>query len=384
MKNYNWATLGCGVIANELAQAMAAHGRTLYGVANRTHSKAVDFAKKYGVTKVYDQIEDIFSDPEVDIIYISTPHNTHIKYLRQALAAGKHVLCEKSITLNAAELTEAKQLAEKLGMSDKSVSKWERGVCLPDVSVYKELCSILGISLNEFLAGEDIAQENMIQKSETNIIEVIRDNIDKQKCLKVMKCILLVISICAVSVIGFTIYRLKKPQNYISPVAKDSIEMQTAELLAGPDGAFVYKFITTDEYKKLRLHIYRYESGKLSDQDKVEMGFEDIGSPKSGEIVMVPDFDNYVIKLIISGGGSRLSTEIPILENVENREYYGRTATEIKNVIDIKYNKQQPLIAFVYDNDEMNVPTLDDFINNQTDYLSKNDYVYYVAFEFCK
>ena len=72
-----------------------------------------DFAKKYGVTKVYDQIEDIFSDPEVDIIYISTPHNTHIKYLRQALAAGKHVLCEKSITLNAAELTEAKQLAEK-------------------------------------------------------------------------------------------------------------------------------------------------------------------------------------------------------------------------------------------------------------------------------
>ena len=255
-----------------------------------------------------------------------------------------------------------KQLAEKLGMSDKSVSKWERGVCLPDVSVYKELCSILGISLNEFLAGEDIAQENMIQKSETNIIEVIRDNIDKQKCLKVMKCILLVISICAVSVIGFTIYRLKKPQNYISPVAKDSIEMQTAELLAGPDGAFVYKFITTDEYKKLRLHIYRYESGKLSDQDKVEMGFEDIGSPKSGEIVMVSDFDNYVI----------------------NREYYGRTATEIKNVVDIRYDKQQPLIAFVYDNDEMSVPTLDDFINSQTDFLSKNDYVYYVAFEFCK
>ena len=277
-----------------------------------------------------------------------------------------------------------KQLAEKLGMSDKSVSKWERGVCLPDVSVYKELCSILGISLNEFLAGEDIAQENLIQKSETNIIEVIKDNINKEKCLKVMKYILLVISIFALSVLGFAIYRLKKPQNYISPVAKDSIEMQTAELLAGPDGAFVYKFITTDEYKKLRLHIYRYESGKLSDQDKVEMGFEDIGSPKSGEIVMVSDFDNYVIKLIISGGGSRLSTEIPILENVENREYYGRTATEIKNVVDIRYDKQQPLIAFVYDNDEMSVPTLDDFINSQTDFLSKNDYVYYVAFEFCK
>ena len=277
-----------------------------------------------------------------------------------------------------------KQLAEKLGMSDKSVSKWERGVCLPDVSVYKELCSILGISLNEFLAGEDIAQENLIQKSETNIIEVIKDNINKEKCLKVMKYILLVISIFALSVLGFAIYRLKKPQNYISPVAKDSIEIQTAELLAGPDGAFVYKFITTDEYKKLRLHIYRYESGKLIDQDKVEMGFEDISSPQSGEIVMVPDFNNYVIKLIISGDGNKLSTEFPVLENVEDKEYYGRTATEIKNVVDIKYNKQQPLIAFVYDNDEMNVPTLDNFINSQTDFLSKNDYVYYVAFEFCK
>ena len=277
-----------------------------------------------------------------------------------------------------------KQLTEKLGMSDKSVSKWERGVCLPDVSVYKELCSILGISLNEFLAGEDIAQENLIQKSETNIIEVIKDNINKEKCLKVMKYILLVISIFALSVLGFAIYRLKKPQNYISPVAKDSIEIQTAELLAGPDGAFVYKFITTDEYKKLRLHIYRYESGKLIDQDKVEMGFEDISSPQSGEIVMVPDFNNYIIKLIISGDGNKLSTEFPVLENVEDKEYYGRAATEIKNVVDIKYNKQQPLIAFVYDNDEMNVPTLDNFINSQTDFLSKNDYVYYVAFEFCK
>ena len=277
-----------------------------------------------------------------------------------------------------------KQLAEKLGMSDKSVSKWERGVCLPDVSVYKELCSILGISLNEFLAGEDIAQENMIQKSETNIIEVIRDNINKQKCLKVMKCILLVIAICAVSIIGFTIYRLKKPQNFIAPLAEDSIEMQTAKLLAGADGAFIYKFITTDEYKKLRLHIHRYESGRLSNQDKVEIGFEDIGSPKSGEIVMVPDFDNYVIKLIISGDGNKLSTEIPILENVEDREYYGRSATEIQNIVDIRYNKQQPLIAFLYDDETMSVPALDDLINSQTEFISNNDYVYYVAFEFCK
>ncbi len=113
MKEYKWATLGCGVIANELAQALAANGRKLYAVANRTHAKAVAFAERYGIEKVYDQIDDVFDDDEVDIIYISTPHNTHISYLRKALRAGKHVLCEKSITLNAEELTEAVQLAQQ-------------------------------------------------------------------------------------------------------------------------------------------------------------------------------------------------------------------------------------------------------------------------------
>ena len=53
MKTYRWATLGCGVIANELAQAMQKDGRTLYGVANRTYENAVAFAKKYEVEKVY-------------------------------------------------------------------------------------------------------------------------------------------------------------------------------------------------------------------------------------------------------------------------------------------------------------------------------------------
>ena len=110
---YNWASLGTGVIANELAQALEALGGKLYSVANRTYDKGVAFAEKYGIEKVYKEIDQVFEDPEVDIIYISTPHNTHINYLRKALAAGKHVLCEKSITLNSEELTEAIQLAEE-------------------------------------------------------------------------------------------------------------------------------------------------------------------------------------------------------------------------------------------------------------------------------
>lgn len=110
---YKWATLGTGVIANELAQALQSLGGNLYSVANRTYDKGLAFAQKYGIQKVYQTIDEVFEDPEVDIIYISTPHNTHINYLRKALAAGKHVLCEKSITLNSEELEEAIALAEE-------------------------------------------------------------------------------------------------------------------------------------------------------------------------------------------------------------------------------------------------------------------------------
>lgn len=133
MKTYNWAVLGCGTIANELAQAMAKEGRTLYGVANRTYENGVKFAEKYKVSKFYSSIEEIFLDDSVDIIYLSTPHNTHISYLREALKHGKHVLCEKSITLNGAELAKAQKLA-----IDHQVILAE-AMTLYHMPIYKEL-----------------------------------------------------------------------------------------------------------------------------------------------------------------------------------------------------------------------------------------------------
>ena len=68
-------------------------GKTLYAVGNRTHEKAVTFAEKYQVAKVYDDFHEMFTDPDVDVIYITTPHNTHIGFVREALKNKKHVLC---------------------------------------------------------------------------------------------------------------------------------------------------------------------------------------------------------------------------------------------------------------------------------------------------
>ena len=134
---YNWASLGTGVIANELAQALEALGGKLYSVANRTYDKGVAFAEKYGIEKLYEEIDQVFEDPEVDIIYISTPHNTHINYLRKALAAGKHVLCEKSITLNSEELAEAIQLAEENHV------KLAEAMTIFHMPIYRKLAEII-------------------------------------------------------------------------------------------------------------------------------------------------------------------------------------------------------------------------------------------------
>ena len=109
MREYKLVSIGCGAIANELAKS----GVKLYGVANRSYDKALAFANKYGIERVYKNIDDVYKDRDVDIIYISTPNNTHISFIKDALSAGKHVLCEKSITLNSKELEEAVELAEK-------------------------------------------------------------------------------------------------------------------------------------------------------------------------------------------------------------------------------------------------------------------------------
>ncbi len=110
---FNWAILGCGNIANEFARERTKMGGKVYSVANRTYEKAVDFAEKYNIEKVYENIDELFSDENVDIVYIATPHNKHIEYIVKALENNKHVLCEKAITLNSDELNKAVALANE-------------------------------------------------------------------------------------------------------------------------------------------------------------------------------------------------------------------------------------------------------------------------------
>lgn len=147
----HWAVIGCGVIANEMANGLQKMGRTLYAVANRTHEKAVAFAEKYRIDKVYDSIDEVFLDDKVDIIYITTPHNTHYQYMKKALKSGKHIFVEKSITLNSRELMEMVSLAkEKNLLIGEAMTIWHMPLYqkLRDIVQSGELGKVQMITMN--------------------------------------------------------------------------------------------------------------------------------------------------------------------------------------------------------------------------------------------
>ncbi|MBQ7942432.1 MAG: helix-turn-helix transcriptional regulator [Lachnospiraceae bacterium] len=75
------------------------------------------------------------------------------------------------------------QLAEKLGITDKAISKWERGLAMPDTSIMLELCDILCISVNELLSGEKINMENNNQKNEQLLLEMAKELEKKNKTI---------------------------------------------------------------------------------------------------------------------------------------------------------------------------------------------------------
>ena len=277
-----------------------------------------------------------------------------------------------------------KQLAEKLNMSDKSVSKWERGICLPDVSVYMELCEILGISINEFLAGEDIDAENVEKKSEDNIIQVTKDSKKKQKNLKSILAVVTTFAVIMVLVLGAVfVHKVMQPKNYIIAVDRTSAEMKTAELLSGADGAYLFNFYAKEEYKTLTIYLSEYQAGELINKSKVaDLDYDGIESAKRGVIAVIPDFELFRVKLIIADDYSKCSTDFPILENVENREYYGRSATQVEGEVPIQRDTEQGLMALIYGEDGLEAIPVKEM--EQGNFREKNDYVYYLSFRFGK
>ena len=113
----NIAFLGAGRMANTLAKTMVQMPDvTLYAVATRDLSRAESFAAEYGFARAYGSYEEMLRDPNVELVYIATPHSHHFEHMKLCIAHGKNILCEKAFTLNAPQAAEIRDLAKEKGV----------------------------------------------------------------------------------------------------------------------------------------------------------------------------------------------------------------------------------------------------------------------------
>ena len=102
MRTYRIGIIGAGSIARAMAATLAGmKGVERYAVASRSDEKAAQFAHEWGFTRSYGSYEALADDPEVDLVYIATPHSHHYEQARMCILKGKPVLCEKAFTANA-------------------------------------------------------------------------------------------------------------------------------------------------------------------------------------------------------------------------------------------------------------------------------------------
>lgn len=109
--------LGTGRIATTLAKTFAqVEGVECYAVASRTLEKAEAFAKEHGFQKAYGSYQELAADPEVELVYIATPHSNHYADMKLCIEHKKPVLCEKAFTMNSGQAKEIAELAGRNGI----------------------------------------------------------------------------------------------------------------------------------------------------------------------------------------------------------------------------------------------------------------------------
>jgi predicted dehydrogenase len=112
MQHFNWGVIGPGNIANTFAKAIAPSKKgKILAVASRSQERATEYANSYQIEKTYTDYAEMLADPQIDIVYVATPHNFHYQQVKMCLEAGKHVLVEKPCTVNAQQMQKLVALA---------------------------------------------------------------------------------------------------------------------------------------------------------------------------------------------------------------------------------------------------------------------------------
>jgi predicted dehydrogenase len=138
MTGLRWGILATGGIASAFASDLRTAGRDLVAVGSRSQSSADAFATKFDIPRAHPSYEALVTDPDVDIIYVATPHPMHHADAKLALEHGKHVLVEKSFTVNRAEAEDLQRIAAHRGLLAME-AMWTR--YLPHMVRIRELLS---------------------------------------------------------------------------------------------------------------------------------------------------------------------------------------------------------------------------------------------------
>jgi predicted dehydrogenase len=151
-RTIKWGILGTGNIAHKFADGLAVvENSELLAVGSRNMETAREFGKKYNVPHVYSSYDELANDPEVDVIYIATPHNLHYSNTIMCLENGKNVLCEKPFAVNGTQVRKmiAKAKEKNLFLME---AMWSRFI--PHILKAKELISNGAIGEVKFLKSD--------------------------------------------------------------------------------------------------------------------------------------------------------------------------------------------------------------------------------------
>ena len=266
-------------------------------------------------------------------------------------------------------------LAKRLGMSDKSVSKWERGICLPDVSVYIQLCEILGISINEFIAGEDLDAEQLPKQAEENIIVVAEAGDRKRKKLQRILIALSAIYLCIASFM--MMQENVRFRNHIDPVPPHSEEMVLMDALFD-EGTYVYRYDLDNSFSSVAVNLTCYQNGKITEKRTIA-SYEQSDLRTAGMIAILPDHGE-AIKVIITEGDGKVSAEVPMLKNVTNPTHLESSVSKMSSSKDVKKGDEVGLVCFTYSKEDPVPVSVDDVTRVKT--AKENDYMYLLTAEF--
>ena len=163
----NVGIIGAGHIAEKAARTLAEmEGMSCLAIGSRSQKKAQDFAARFGITRAYGSYAELLQDPDIDLVYIATPHSCHFENARDAILAGKPCLVEKSFMMNAVEAAAILALAREKNVFIAEAI-WPRYMPVRDMARQVIASGVIGkpVMLTATLAYNVSEKERVLQPS---------------------------------------------------------------------------------------------------------------------------------------------------------------------------------------------------------------------------